>query len=1113
MKKLTSWLLVVVMLISCCAVMALPAAAADVPFTNLYNPDDAVEGRAGTKMGETDAEGDGRRIYLTSAPIEVTAGEPVYFGPLNISQGYQAYFYPKGNTTAGTQIPAAQTPEVFRFDGVRCTNADNGQTDAAKKAIAVYKYTANADGYIRCTFPIEYAKFYVITKDTLTYDKYYAYFDNIEGANLWNQFIDAKNLVKDDGTIDTGNADHYATHYIAVKPGDTLTWGPHRNPDSMYYGAVGYDADKKVYTGEIQVKASSMSAGVELEETFSDSNKPVIADAENNTYNIYTYTVPEGVSYVRVLLRREVKDYFVVQKNNRFNVEEYWELMGGDMNSPYFGKSSVWFGDSITQATQDLPVNGVDYGGWVGRVSKALNMTYDHNGESGWSLSHARPGRIVNRLFESQIREPEDGYDVVMLHGGTNDAWQSVSVGAMSDSYSPTDFDINTYAGALEELFYYATTIYGDTAEINYILNYAQPRNPYGQVSNMAPHYAEALKICEKWGVRAIDLFHDEQVKEACKLDTMKIYRDWCHATMYGYDILSPFIAEKMLATTNTAGNSWLKDHDDIAGKIYNDLKVAVSKSAHFTTESKVAFFEAATGTNNAEKLAAALEAAPALKQVEGNYIPVTEMTKYYFAQQKDYGVATVADLVRLSQNNNMNGRRGGLNGYISADHTYHQLNDIDMNSGHYNTSNPGYDELRIGTDGIKFKATYDGHGYKIKNWKSGTATAPTTGGGATAIFCYIEDATIKNVTLENPVVYGGQHTGLLVSYAKGHNVIENCHVVGGSMTKTAGNGMAAILVQPGTGTASANESYLVRNCTVSGMTFNISNSERTGNYGFIASRALSANNVIENCYSYNNRMIITTGIEVVCVGGILGEAYDGTVKNCGAYGNTYQVAEGATGFFSDTTAGLVGSVTKDTDTLYLDNSYCDMADYDLCKGAGTVAGENNYSVKGGTTTAAEITDGSLAGKLQTASNLRWVSTSIGDVSIPMVKANIVTLGGYTLYGATTDGKITASEDVLTAIAGKIWRKGNVTLLTKDILAGTYELDEAWVEADYLLGDCMGGKSLNTQDALALLQTVVGRDVEGYMAERADMNGDGKASIADVCTILRYIAEGINAAV
>ena len=109
--------------------------------------------------------------------------------------------------------------------------------------------------------------------------------------------------------------------------------------------------------------------------------------------------------------------------------------------------------------------------------------------------------------------------------------------------------------------------------------------------------------------------------------------------------------------------------------------------------------------------------------------------------------------------------------------------------------------------------------------------------------------------------------------------------------------------------------------------------------------------------------------------------------------------------------------------------------------------------------------------------------------------------------------KITASEDVLTAIAGKIWRKGNVTLLTKDILAGTYELDEAWVEADYLLGDCMGGKSLNTQDALALLQTVVGRDVEGYMAERADMNGDGKASIADVCTILRYIAEGINAAV
>ncbi len=1124
MKKLTSWLLVVMMLISCCAMMVFPAAASTAPFANLYDTDKAVAGRAVADMATTNTN---ELIYVTSNPVEVKAGETVYFGPLNVSQGYQAYFYPKNNTTAGTQIPAAQTPEAFKFEGsLRRTNADWDNKDKPTY-LAVYSYTATEDGYIRCTLPIEYADFYVITKDVLTYDKYFAYHDSLPGVNLWNMYLDAKGLLNPDGTINSGNNNHSATHLIAVEEGDTITWGPHR--DSLYYGAVGYNAQGEGCTNEIQVGTGNkpMSATVRKVDSFTKDNNPKNLD-DSQTYGIYSYTVPAGVSYVRVITHQTGIADFMVQKNNEFDVEGYWKLMGGDMNSPYFNANSVWFGDSICQATQDLPIfdkssGGVPtstwYGGFVGRVSKAFNMTYDHNGESGWSLSTARPGRIVNRLIATQADEPAGGFDVVMLHGGTNDAWQSVPVGTMSDSYSPTAFDINTYAGALEELFYYATTLYGDTAEINYILNYDQPKKNAGQVWNMGPHYAEALKICAKWGVNAIDLFHDEEVGKACALYTNgevgKIYRDGCHANLWGYNIISPFIAEKMLDATT--GNTWLEDNNKVAGKIYSDLKIAIAKSAHFTAESKAAFTKACTGANNVEKLAAALAAAPALKQVEGKYIPVTEMTKYTFAKQKDFGVATVADLVWLSQYNNQSGNNNGktnfgdLPGYIPDDYTIHQLNDIDMNSGHYNTGN--YDVLRIGTAANDFKATYDGHGYKIKNWKSGTEAAPTTTSGATAIFHYTKNATIKNVTLENPVVYGGQHTGLLVSYAEGHNVIENCHVVGGSMTKTAGNGMAAILLQPATASAGTTDTYLVRNCTVSGMTFNISTNAASGNYGFIASRALTANNVIENCYSYNNRMIVNGSSNPLAVGGILGEAYDGTVKNCGSYGNIYQVAEGATGSFAATTAGLVGAVANATDTLYLDNSYSDMADYDLYKGNGTVVGTNNYSVKAGTTTAAEITDGTLATKLQTASGLRW-ENSDGEVSIPMVKENIVTLGGYTLYGATADGKITASEDVLAAIAGKIWRKGNVTLLTKDILAGTYALDESWAESAYLLGDCMGGNSLDTRDALALLQNVMGKTVDGFINEdgRADVNVDGKVTIADVCVILRYIARGVNAA-
>ncbi|MBQ7095638.1 MAG: hypothetical protein IJN80_04250 [Clostridia bacterium] len=1124
MKKLTSWLLVVVMLISCCAVMALPAAAADVPFTNLYNPDEAVAGRAVANMASTNTD---ELIYITSAPIEVKADETVYFGPLNVSQGYQAYFYAKNNTKAGTEIPAAQTPQAFVFDGaVRRTNADSKVTDRSKN-VAVYSYTASADGYIRCTFPIEYAEFYVITKDTLTYEKYFAYFDNIEGANLWNMYLDVKGLLNPTGTFDYENNNHSATHLIAVKEGDVITWGPHR--DTLYYGAVGYNAQGAGVTNEICVGTNAnhpASTDVKKVESFTADNNPKDLDDTVN-YSIYSYTVPAGVSYVRVITHNTGIADFMVQKNNEFNVEGYWELMGGDVNSPYFGKNSVWFGDSITQATQDISIfdkssNGVPastwYGGWVGRVSKALNMNYDHNGESGWSLSTARPGRIVNRLIATQADEPAGGFDVVMLHGGTNDAWQSMPVGAMSDSYSPTDFDINTYAGALEELFYYATTLYGDTAEINYILNYAQPRNPNGQVSNMAPHYAEALKICEKWGVRAIDLFHDEQVKEACNLNAAKIYRDGCHANQWGYNILTPFITEKMLADTN--GNSWLEDHDDIAGKIYNDLKVAVSKSAHFTAESKVAFFEAATGTNNAEKLAAALEAAPALKQVEGKYIPITEMTKYAFAQQKDYGVATVQDLVWLSNYNNQNGNNnsqtvfGNLPGYIPADYKIHQLNDVDMNTDSYYNTN-GYNTIGIGTTVNPFDSVYDGHGYKILNYKK-TATASCT----SAIFPRIKNATIKNLTIEGADItgytkdnnWGGEWTGILAGVAyEANNLIQNCHVVNSTLSKNLKNGMGAILIQANNyNSANSPDGFHILDCSVSGCEFIITqDSGDNTNIGWVASRVTSSNHIVENTVTYNNTLTVSNAINVKAVGGIASEAKnDAKFINCGSYNNRINNESGAT-IDATMNSSLVGYVASGT--INLTNCYADSNLPMVASGNTNIA--NCYSIPAGNITAEEITNGTLLSKLNETTNLRWVSTSIGDVSIPMVKANIVTLGGYTLYGATTDGKITASEDVLAAIAGKIWRKGNVTLLTKDILAGTYELDEAWVEADYLLGDCMGGKSLNTQDALALLQTVVGRDVEGYMAERADMNGDGKASIADVCTILRYIAEGINAAV
>ena len=1019
------------------------------------------------------------------------------------AKGYQLCFYPTSGSNV--KVSGANCTKLFAFESPLCTVSS---ASASNKEVVMYSYTAPSAGQVRITLPQEYHASILVTKNQpVTYDSYHAYFDNQEGRNLWNQFIDLKNLVNADGTINTGNANHYATHYIAVKEGDTITWGPHQ--DSMFYGAVGYNAEKVGVTGAINVGSQNKPANANIKKvaTFTDDNNPVALD-DNQDYSIYTYTVPAGVSYVRVLLRKEVPAYFQVQKNNEFDVAGYWDLMGGDMESPYFGKNSVWFGDSICQATQDSVINGVWYGGFVGRTSKALNMNYDHNGESGWSLSTARPGRIVNRLIAAQEDEPAGGFDVVMLHGGTNDAWQSMPVGNLNASYNPADFNINTYGGALEELFYYATTLYGDTAEINYILNYQQPLKDSGQVSQMDAHYALALRICEKWGVTPIDLYHDEAVREACELETIKIYQDYCHAGARGYDIITPFIVDKMLAATT--GNTWLEDNGIVAGKIVDSMKNTVANSAYFTADSKAAFAAAVTGANNAEKLAAALSAAPALEQVEGNYIPVFDMTKYAFAQQKDYAVKSVQDLVWLSCYNNQRGNNNGktvfgnLPGYIPADWTIHQTADIDMNSGSYNGY---YTAIEIGKSN-PFDAVYDGHGHKISNWKDGTAATDAGGTCATAIFHNLKDTTLKNLTIDKAETYSSGWDALLVGRAQGNVVIENCHVTNSKMTKKGGNGMAAILLQPmDTNTTSADK-YLVKNCTVSNTEFVVDTTSTFGNFGFLVSRAVTDNHKIENCYSYNNTLNLVSNSTVVAAGGILGEAYRGRVKNCGTYNNTFNAGNGA---MTDDISSIVGRVAAGN-TLTISGSYSDDATRPLTDGDGTTNATNCYVVGAEGLTVEYITNGMLAADLRVKTGADWGMKAINETTaIPMIAEDAAPVHLIEIENAgvfATDyktGKLMISEGELPS---EIWKYQDQTMLAADLQERVFTKDEKWTVAEYLLGDCMGGDSLDTADAVALMRALLGDVTEGYQADRADVNCDGQVSLADVVRLLRYIAAG-----
>jgi lysophospholipase L1-like esterase len=127
------------------------------------------------------------------------------------------------------------------------------------------------------------------------------------------------------------------------------------------------------------------------------------------------------------------------------------------------------------------------------------------------------------------------------MHGGVNDAWDSASVGVMTDSYDPADFDTSTYAGGLENLFYYVTTEHPD-AKLGYIFNFATPSFNTGRIANMTEYYTVAKQICEKWNIPYLNMYEDSSITTELKTNTTEHLSDLLHPDTSGYDILYKYI-------------------------------------------------------------------------------------------------------------------------------------------------------------------------------------------------------------------------------------------------------------------------------------------------------------------------------------------------------------------------------------------------------------------------------------------------------------------------------------------------------------------------------------------------------------------------------------------
>ncbi len=192
--------------------------------------------------------------------------------------------------------------------------------------------------------------------------------------------------------------------------------------------------------------------------------------------------------------------------------------------------------------------------GWAGRIGLHYGMTVTNKGRDGASVSTVRgENRILTQINSVKNKK----YDYIILHGGVNDAMDSAVVGNMvEDSFEISDFNTATFAGGLEELFYYAKEYFGEDAKYGYIINFKTPKSGWGGATRNMKRYVDiTIKICEKWNIPYLDLYNDDDFNDnIMKVSTGENLNeftenniaDYLHPNTSGYDVLYPVIGEWM---------------------------------------------------------------------------------------------------------------------------------------------------------------------------------------------------------------------------------------------------------------------------------------------------------------------------------------------------------------------------------------------------------------------------------------------------------------------------------------------------------------------------------------------------------------------------------------
>lgn len=241
---------------------------------------------------------------------------------------------------------------------------------------------------------------------------------------------------------------------------------------------------------------------------------------------------------------------------------------------------------------------------------------------------------------------------------------------------------------------------------------------------------------------------------------------------------------------------------------------------------------------------------------------------------------------------------------------------------------------IRFCTADAPFAGTFDGNGHTIKNLKNEKSVLPDTDLG---LFAWTDGATIKDLTLEDPVVDCAYRGGVVVGHAK-NTTIENVRVHGGKLKIQPGNNIVSLITNVGfSGGAIAGsvENSTLYNCEVRG-TEVVNNS--TAGVAALGGEGLymggivgsASNSVIEYCRVDDGRQINdeTGDYEMV----------ETTIRN------EYDVAVGALGGKAVYAGGIAGEIKSGSKII---DSYSTADVYVYC-GTYVSVGAGNVAYAGG---------------------------------------------------------------------------------------------------------------------------------------------------------------------